>query len=829
MAAEYIDINRYLNLESGASPYIEAIFNAAGGKYKYDTLTSPYITNLSVTDQGYREIELKMFDKDFGLISSADHTPPLIAIMNATKTGNGTAGKNLDSAAGSWSINYKIYSKMIKWIKTNEKDLENYGSFSGRDTKVKNVICTFYLHGSTVASKIHDVISKSKLATVKPGSSDEQIKAYQEALPGYIKALAGEILLIFYDLPSDDKFPSLIPDGEYLEKAIEDMKGAIQYICCTTSGLDDQINSLAEIDISDIAVKIPLAYSTSSGDVTENLTVRFGYADYNGKVSEINKQLLYNDTYEKDKYSGKLYAEPDKNPAGTLFSGYNQNIIRSPEINCIITGFEYNFTTEGIEMTVKAIEASTARTVGLKFVQQYASIIDTPSGILKVLRNSFDSIHETMGILYASPNQPLKNSEGKYLVYTNDSVDKGESSKNKVASIGLKIKNGFYQEIDDEVVKQRVCENNGVENIEDLGDSSVWLEKLEEERDYGISYGEKSDFQKIELSLGGEDSWYNTTNEVDKKKVYYKSFYSLLNEFCEAAPAKPITNTTLENAIKAVNNGSGVADNDGNDMSGELESSRSAKLKWTSFIIDKSELNNSSGSYSKYLYIKFYYEEQSGTTDYFANFSKIRRYNWGPGFGGNTSVTNITFTNKCLFGLIAAGFDDLSAIDLEKNEVLGKSGDGSVGVNTPITEKNKIVCSDLSTNSKSLNVMKNSFDNSVVEGTVEMLGDPGLCFDIKSNLYPFCFPIYLGIYVPVTEFMYQAMSNHQPAIENEFSGLYVVKKFTHSISSEGFFTKMDIMRYPGLESKIRSSTGGDIKSPTPYKTNSIAKITESNE
>ena len=310
-------------------------------------------------------------------------------------------------------------------------------------------------------------------------------------------------------------------------------------------------------------------------------------------------------------------------------------------------------------------------------------------------------------------------------------------------------------------------------------------------------YAKKSESKigkEITISLGSEDSQY-------KNNTFTKSLSSLFNDFC--SQCMPMIKTTDVIATTTANE-------EGNSTTSTLtDEACKQSLGWS--IV---------GKYKGQPIVGFYYKEPKIP-------KYIRKYDWGNGnakmhcikdisistaseFAMYSSINTMTLNSGKLSNAGIASFGEDKRLEVSSISKSGtsESDDAAIEAYYP----NLVANSD-----KQKNLMNNLLQ-SVNKGTITLLGDPSLVF--SGEIQPYTYPIFLNIKLqqegstwskkwdPTTEKYVETGGQVETSV-SYLSGIYVVGKITHSFSSSGYTTTLEITRYPGLDKNYKSAISFD--------------------
>lgn len=466
-------------------------------------------------------------------------------------------------------------------------------------------------------------------------------------------------------------------------------------------------------------------------------------------------------------------------------NSFDQTTALSYLTEYMIVGYKSTLKKTGILYEIDAIETKNVEVMKKRFLQRYSEITTYPLEVLYILMRIFNENY----------NGKVLNSTGIKLIYLNDNFD-----------YETKPSDSFNMDYDFSNAKK--------EEIQNIGDVKDLLEASKR----GLKIDDKF-LKKINLSFGGDGALRNYSSSNSDKPPLYKSLESLLNEFCAACPPR---REYIEKKEKDY-------DKDGNEIISE-ESKPTSKLKW---LVAK----NNDDSNDKNIYIVFYYQKVR-------KIQNIRRYIWGPANPLQTVVKDLQIQNNNEFALLSSvtstafnGNTFITRTTVNNPNSESQIGDGtSSSIETTIKEetmkkniedeKIAIPVTYVSENIYNDNDINTALANSMYTGTMNILGDPSLEFDM--TLQPYMYPIYLEVLVPMNDSisinkdigdkikeydekfkMYKTsriFNNGEEYSGNqrthEMSGYYVLTSITHNISSSGYTTTLGVSRYPNIEKDV---------------------------
>lgn len=466
-------------------------------------------------------------------------------------------------------------------------------------------------------------------------------------------------------------------------------------------------------------------------------------------------------------------------------NSFDQTTALSYLTEYMIVGYKSTLKKTGILYEIDAIETKNVEVMKKRFLQRYSEITTYPLEVLYILMRIFNENY----------NGKVLNDTGVKLIYLNDDKDYETNPSDS-----------FNMDYDFSNAKKEEIQNIG--DVKDLLEANSRQLKIDDKF-----------LKKINLSFGGDGALRNYSSSNSDKPPLYKSLESLLNEFCAACPPR---REYIEKKEKDY-------DKDGNEIISE-ESKPVSKLKW---LVAK----NNDDSNDKNIYIVFYYQKVR-------KIQNIRRYIWGPAnplqtvvkdlqiqnnnefallssvtsteFNGNTFITRTTVNNPNSESQIGDGTSSNIKATMEEETMRKNIEDEKIAI--PVTYISENIYND--------NDINTALANSMYTGTMNILGDPSLEFDM--TLQPYMYPIYLEVLVPMNDLiavnkdigdkikeydekfkMYKTsriFNNGEEYSGNqrthEMSGYYVLTNITHNISSSGYTTTLGVSRYPNIEKDI---------------------------
>lgn len=275
--------------------------------------------------------------------------------------------------------------------------------------------------------------------------------------------------------------------------------------------------------------------------------------------------------------------------------------------------------------------------------------------------------------------------------------------------------------------------------------------------------------QPISISLGGEDS-------QDLSNVYSKSLSSLFNDFCNQC--MPLAKSTDIVSTASL-------DQEGNQNTAVLtEDATNYHLTWS--VVGKYKTKN--GSYQPI--VGFYYKQPSRP-------GYIRRYFWGTGNANQHIVKDLSIKASSEFAM----FSSIKTINLANGSLKDyEEKDNTMNTVLNVSKiqetASKVEFPNFVTrNAKQKNIMNNLL-KAINKGTITLLGDPSLVF--VDEIQPYTYPIYLDIKLQQEGAASWSEEGYSAYEQSYLSGYYLVTKITHNISSSGYTTTLEVIKYPGL-------------------------------
>jgi len=467
-----------------------------------------------------------------------------------------------------------------------------------------------------------------------------------------------------------------------------------------------------------------------------------------------------------------------------------QTTVLSREYNFMIIGFNTEFTVSGIQYTIQAIESKDAVTLKTRFLQRYTELTANPEEVLYNLMHIFNEDNEGKNI-----------EKSKVKICLVEDVDDNH------------MKNILNMKYDFKKMKNEKLLDNTAE-VEDLYSAACF--------DNGITYNSKY-LKDITLKFGSEEAIKNyNSNRGKNNPPLYKTVAQLMNEFCASCPPK------IEKKWK------NVKDENGQSIISDNGTCAARPLKWFTFEDTINEI----------VYICLYYRRTKKV-------KRIRVYTWGPHNPTLSCVKSVNLKNSNEFAILSA-VDAFKTSDgiIPRDTCMTAAGTADISA---FGDKNKKI-SPVGYESRQANIAGaktdeylNAFSSSMYNVSMEVLGDPSLCFD--GEMQPYTYPIELNLLMPQNEFTRKALSgasdvngesygklieglikknmsrfsswyrgtawyksrnnvdeiktvNNSNQILHEASGYYVVSKITHELNSSGFKTSLELVSYPNIAADV---------------------------
>lgn len=265
-----------------------------------------------------------------------------------------------------------------------------------------------------------------------------------------------------------------------------------------------------------------------------------------------------------------------------------------------------------------------------------------------------------------------------------------------------------------------------------------------------------SEGKQIELVLGGlyEDS-----------KPRYKSLSSLFSSYTSQAPSAYIEESKSDKKVI-------TKDEEGNDRELTIEE-RTVPRKMTWCCLPTKDNENAK--------VLFYYSRPVKP-------KVIRSYEWGTGNPNQHCIKDLNITSETEFAIMLSNStyvaNDRSDYKASLNDKSYSASDAKDGLYFNIINKTD-------------DILKYANEN-MYKGSMTILGDPSYRF--YGPLQPYMFPIKIDVKLQTEQ---TTWSNKEESYqESALSGYYVITKITHQINSSGYYTNLEITRYPGIENDV---------------------------
>lgn len=438
----------------------------------------------------------------------------------------------------------------------------------------------------------------------------------------------------------------------------------------------------------------------------------------------------------------------------------------------MITGYKTTLANNGILYTIEGIEVKDVEVMRKRFLQRYAEVSTYPLEVLYVLMRIFNEndsgkiIDNGVKLLYLNDVEKFNSRPTDSF---NMSFDFSSLSEDKVANMENNFKDVYWA------------------NFNDMKFSDQYL-------------------KKISLNFGSESALINY-NKVKEKPPLYKSLDSLMSEFCSACPTRKEyeTNDTVG------------YDKDGNEIKNEGYKAAQT-LSW---MATKSEDEN-----DKNVYIILYYKK-------IRKLETIKKYTWGPYNPNKTIVKRIQIQNNNEFALLSSvtstNFNGKTlvsetvknrGVDSSKGDLVQVSIDGKELLKKYEEESSGFVTTYASNGPSTKESIEQALKTSMYSGSIEILGDPSMEFNLRVQ--PYMYPIYLDVLIPVNDLYFSPLYKKDINIydekfgsmngkmignqrRHELSGFYVITGIIHnfsSSSSSGYTTTLEVSKYPMIENDI---------------------------
>jgi hypothetical protein len=489
-----------------------------------------------------------------------------------------------------------------------------------------------------------------------------------------------------------------------------------------------------------------------------------------------------------------ITTDKDEGNRDVKLNGVDQTTLITPYRMYMIVGYETKLQTNGILYTIKAIESTLGETLRKRFLQRYSEITSYPLEILYILIKIFNESYT---------GEINKNSKIK--IYYLDDLGKGTDGFNMLFDFsGMDPKEAQkFGEIKDYYYSRNVK----VETID-----KKWL-------------------KKASIRFGTEEALSRNSSRNEGKPNLYKNVSSLINEFCAICPARKEWDEA-EEELKAY-------DGNGNEVIGDKYKS-SAPLGWFVARLGKNGASKDE-KLDNETYIVLYYKKP-------VKLGKIRLYRWGPALTGKTVVRSIDVKNNNEFAILS-GVNSFSNVPNGVKQSI-KLNYNNIGSGTKPVKENAAGQMSSTISSDKLNeeyeknngmiltgyvnpteIQANKFDaafsSSMYTGSITLLGDP--CLEFDMTIQPYCYPIRLEVVVPYNETYFRDVQVRQEINKGEFghqfpygstgryheiTRYYVITSITHNIGIDGgYTTTLGISSYPGIENDILINPNASTKLP----------------
>lgn len=489
-----------------------------------------------------------------------------------------------------------------------------------------------------------------------------------------------------------------------------------------------------------------------------------------------------------------ITTDKDEGNRDVKLNGVDQTTLITPYRMYMIVGYETKLQTNGILYTIKAIESTLGETLRKRFLQRYSEVTSYPLEILYILIKIFNESYT---------GEINKNSKIK--IYYLDDLGKGTDGFNMLFDFsGMDPKEAQkFGEIKDYYYSRNVK----VETID-----KKWL-------------------KKASIRFGTEEALSRNSYRNEGKPNLYKNVSSLINEFCAICPARKEWDETDEE-LKAY-------DGNGNEVIGDKYKS-SAPLGWFVARLGKNGASKDE-KLDNETYIVLYYKKP-------VKLGKIRLYRWGPALTGKTVVRSIDVKNNNEFAILS-GVNSFSNVPNGVKQSI-KLNYNNIGSGTKPVKENAAGQMSSTISSDKLNeeyeknngmiltgyvnpteIQANKFDaafsSSMYTGSITLLGDP--CLEFDMTIQPYCYPIRLEVVVPYNETYFRDVQVRQEINKGEFghqfpygstgryheiTRYYVITSITHNIGIDGgYTTTLGISSYPGIENDILINPNASTKLP----------------
>lgn len=330
---------------------------------------------------------------------------------------------------------------------------------------------------------------------------------------------------------------------------------------------------------------------------------------------------------------------------------------------------------------------------------------------------------------------------------------------NKADTDNVEEKNKMFQELQ-EIEKEaiKIAENLN-KKINSLNSSINTQNKL---------LGQET--KQIEIILGSERA---ETDDGNQKQLY-KSISSIFSSYTSQAPCHYEAGNKEEITVK---------DADGNDrVLTKEESAVPRKMSWAC-------LTNGEEDEASEAVVIFYYNSP-------LKFEKIRKYCWGTGNPNHHCIKDLSVSSSTEFATVLAKTayatgDNLIVKDRNDNKITAEVTDTNGIYRTVIQSEDDLI--------------ERAKEN-IYKGSMTILGDPS--FRFCERVQPYTLPIYIDVKLQSEQSWYyknkdvKGTNDIKLNQESIISGYYLVSKITHQIDKSGFYTTLEITKYPGLENEV---------------------------
>ena len=787
-----IGVDRYYDFYSGMTPFVQAYFREIDDNNNatwniLNSLQHPYFKSLVVEDKGVKTATLTLFDKDFG------------SYQYGIVIGNTEDASNLDGVR---------YTNSTKWENVKEGGVDK--SEAKSHTLGKKVYSLETIIKKSLVQNAKNDLNRSEKSTISQDTSDgagdgnnykdfteEELKdtylkydEYKSADPTNLKLRFGYA----DDNPpvSQNQFKG--DSGESKSQAYNTMK----YNGNTNNKRDYRWYDVRWPGIEK-AIKVnPKVYFDGSKILENN----------GNKVSIIADDTMTIDNSNKVELDEEVKNNKHK----------DLTTLRSYVRNYMIIGYETSLKPNGIQYTIKAVETGYASLMRKRFLQRYHELTSNPIEVLAALMTIFNE-----------PQQGKPNTKSGFKLYY--AVAHDENAENAADTLNMLFDFGNLSDADRNKyswAKDSYTVNTSGGDLSEFG------------RDI---------YKKITVKLGGESALGNMARPGNYgKPALYKSVASLMDEFCSACPSKRFGNPSKD--TKAY-------DKDGNEITNDTYVSQ-ARLGW---FLGKCEGGGKENEQCVVLYYK-----------HPRKLKRIRVYRWGPELPFKTVVKSLSVKNNNEFAVLSAvdtfkaGPDgaqlrckinarNMAIADVNNTETKLISKDLSVvrsfsDLSEKLDTEGAEIAGYIASNEREANQYDLAFSSSMYTGTMEILGDPSIEFNML--LQPYTYPIRLEVYVPRNELAFKSMNwgisdiegedekNAQKANNkanlyekmkdaeekygarenlglhqvHEMSGYYVITSITHNISVSGYTTTLGIASYPNIENDVLDFKDGKPRQPS---------------